>query len=153
MLTAFMMCGSTRVLCVLCFGSRKRERHMCCAHKYKHNTHTHQHTTTHTQHTQQTYKQNKQTNKQQTKQPNKRNKQTKQTKQKKRTSKQTKQTNKQSTETNKTYRAQPAAGHIKMKIGLNEFQGDKVVFLHWLLLQPFVSIKKEAGKEILPEEN
>jgi sterol desaturase/sphingolipid hydroxylase (fatty acid hydroxylase superfamily) len=53
----------------------------------------------------------------------------------------------------RTYRAQPSAGHIKMKIGLNEFQGDKVVFLHWLLLQPFVSIKKEAGKEILPEEN
>ena len=41
-----------------------------------------------------------------------------------------------------TYRPQPAAGHTKMKIGLNEFRGDKVVFLHWLLVQPFVSAKK-----------
>ena len=35
----------------------------------------------------------------------------------------------------RTYRPQPSAGHTKMKIGLNEFQGDKVVFLQWLLLQ------------------
>ena len=53
----------------------------------------------------------------------------------------------------RTYRPQPSAGHTKMKIGLNEFRGDKVVFLHWLLLQPFASIKKETGEAILPEEN
>lgn len=53
----------------------------------------------------------------------------------------------------RTYRPQPIAGHIKMKIGLNEFRGDKVVFLHWLLLQPFFSVEKETGKETLPEEN
>ena len=53
----------------------------------------------------------------------------------------------------RTYRPQPSAGHTKMKIGLNEFQGNKVVFLHWLLLQPFASIKKETGEAILPEEN
>jgi len=53
----------------------------------------------------------------------------------------------------RTYRQQPVAGHTKMKIGLNEFQGDKVVFLHWLLLQPFASMKKETGEAIVPEEN
>ena len=53
----------------------------------------------------------------------------------------------------RTYRPQPAAGHIKMKIGLNEFRGNKVVFLHWLLLQPFVSGKKESGEEVLSEGN
>ena len=53
----------------------------------------------------------------------------------------------------RTYRQQPVAGHTKMKIGLNEFQGDKVVFLHWLLLQPFASMKKETGEAILPKEN
>jgi len=52
-----------------------------------------------------------------------------------------------------TYRAQPSAGHTKMKIGLNEFQGDKVVFLHWLLIQPFVSVKKVYGEEAISEEN
>ncbi|MCK5498338.1 MAG: sterol desaturase family protein, partial [Gammaproteobacteria bacterium] len=51
-----------------------------------------------------------------------------------------------------TYRSQPSAGHLKMKIGLNEFQGDKVVFLHWLLLQPFVSVKKGTVEKIISEE-
>ncbi len=53
----------------------------------------------------------------------------------------------------RTYRPQPSAGHTKMKIGLNEFRGDKVIFLHWLLMQPFVSIKKETTEKILPEDN
>jgi len=53
----------------------------------------------------------------------------------------------------RTYRPQPSAGHTKMKIGLNEFQGDKVVFLHWFLLQPFVSVKKVSGEEVLSEKN
>jgi sterol desaturase/sphingolipid hydroxylase (fatty acid hydroxylase superfamily) len=53
----------------------------------------------------------------------------------------------------RTYRPQPSAGQIKMRIGLNEFQGDKVVFLHWLLLQPFVSVKKIVREEVLSEEN
>jgi sterol desaturase/sphingolipid hydroxylase (fatty acid hydroxylase superfamily) len=53
----------------------------------------------------------------------------------------------------RTYRPQPKDGHTKMKIGLNEFQGDKVVFLHWLLLQPFVSVKKETAEAILQDEN
>lgn len=52
-----------------------------------------------------------------------------------------------------TYRPQPSAGHTKMKIGLNEFQGDKVVFLHWLLVQPFVSVKKESVEKLISEEN
>lgn len=52
-----------------------------------------------------------------------------------------------------TYRAQPSAGHLKMRIGLNEFQGDKVVFLHWLLVQPFVSVKKESVENLISEEN
>jgi sterol desaturase/sphingolipid hydroxylase (fatty acid hydroxylase superfamily) len=52
-----------------------------------------------------------------------------------------------------TYRPQPSAGHTKMKIGLNEFQGNKVVFLHWLLVQPFVCVKKINGEAILPKEN
>ncbi|MCH8845592.1 MAG: sterol desaturase family protein [Proteobacteria bacterium] len=51
----------------------------------------------------------------------------------------------------RNYRSQPAAGHIKMKIGLNEFRGDKEIFLHWLLLQPFVSGKKGSGEETLSE--
>ena len=51
-----------------------------------------------------------------------------------------------------TYRPQPSAGHLKMKIGLNEFQGDKVVFLHWLLVQPFVSVKKGTVEKIISEE-
>jgi len=50
----------------------------------------------------------------------------------------------------RTYRPQPVAGHTKMKIGLNEFREDKVVYLHWLLMQPFVSVKKETGEELLP---
>lgn len=51
----------------------------------------------------------------------------------------------------RTYRPQPIAGHTKMKIGLNEFRGDKEIFLHWLLLQPFVSGKKGSGEETLSE--
>lgn len=51
----------------------------------------------------------------------------------------------------RTYRSQPVAGHTKMKIGLSEFQGERVIFLHWLLLQPFVSGKKESGDEALSE--
>ena len=53
----------------------------------------------------------------------------------------------------RTYRPQPAAGHTIMNIGLSEFQGDRVVFLHWLLLQPFVLGKKESGQEVLSEGN
>ena len=53
----------------------------------------------------------------------------------------------------RTYRPQPLAGHTKMKIGLNEFQGDKVVFLHWLLLQPFVCVKKLANTAAVSKEN
>jgi len=53
----------------------------------------------------------------------------------------------------RTYRPQPSAGHTKMKIGLNEFQGDKVVFLHWLLIQPFVSVKKVYREDVISDEN
>jgi len=53
----------------------------------------------------------------------------------------------------RTYRPQPSAGHTKMKVGLNEFKGNKVIFLHWLLLQPFASIKKETEEAIFSEEN
>jgi sterol desaturase/sphingolipid hydroxylase (fatty acid hydroxylase superfamily) len=37
-----------------------------------------------------------------------------------------------------TYRAQPAAGHEKMTIGLAQFRDDRVAQLHWMLLLPFV---------------
>lgn len=53
----------------------------------------------------------------------------------------------------RTYRPQPSAGHTKMKIGLNEFQGDKVVFLHWLLVQPFVCVKKLSNTAAVSKEN
>ena len=53
----------------------------------------------------------------------------------------------------RTYRPQPAAGHTKMNIGLNEFQGDKVVFLHWLLVQPFVCVKKLSNTAAVSKEN
>ncbi|MFB3100876.1 MAG: sterol desaturase family protein [Gammaproteobacteria bacterium] len=53
----------------------------------------------------------------------------------------------------RTYRSQPSAGHTKMKIGLNEFKEDKVIFLHWLLVQPFVSVKKVYGEDVLSGEN
>ena len=53
----------------------------------------------------------------------------------------------------RTYRSQPLAGHTKMKIGLNEFQGNKVVFLHWLLMQPLVSVKNNSGEEVNAKEN
>ncbi len=53
----------------------------------------------------------------------------------------------------RTYRPQPLAGHTKMKIGLNEFQGDKVVFLHYLLVQPFVCVDRLSSTVAIPEEN
>lgn len=53
----------------------------------------------------------------------------------------------------RTYRPQPSAGHTKMKIGLNEFQGEKVVFLHWLLVQPFVCVKKLSNTAAVSKEN
>jgi sterol desaturase/sphingolipid hydroxylase (fatty acid hydroxylase superfamily) len=53
----------------------------------------------------------------------------------------------------RTYRPQPSEGHTKMKIGLNEFQGDKVVFLNWLLVQPFVCVKKLANTAAISKEN
>jgi len=38
-----------------------------------------------------------------------------------------------------TYRAQPALGHEKMTIGLEQFQDDpRVAWLHWMLLLPFL---------------
>ncbi len=40
-----------------------------------------------------------------------------------------------------TYRAQPEAGHLEMKIGLNEFSGERTVNLFWLLIQPFLKTK------------
>ena len=53
----------------------------------------------------------------------------------------------------RTYRPQPSAGHTKMKIGLNEFQGNKVVFLHWLLMQPFVCVKNVSGEDVNSDKN
>ncbi len=41
----------------------------------------------------------------------------------------------------RTYLPQPSAGHIKMQIGLSEFRRNKVIYLHNLLMQPFISIK------------
>ncbi len=38
-----------------------------------------------------------------------------------------------------TYRAQPEVGHLKMKIGLNEFSGSRTVNFLWLLLLPFLN--------------
>jgi sterol desaturase/sphingolipid hydroxylase (fatty acid hydroxylase superfamily) len=37
-----------------------------------------------------------------------------------------------------TYRAQPAEGHESMTIGLSEFRSQRVTWLHWMLVLPFV---------------
>lgn len=42
-----------------------------------------------------------------------------------------------------TYKDQPSAGHKDMNIGLDEFKGNKAIFLHWLLIQPFALTKKQ----------
>ena len=44
-----------------------------------------------------------------------------------------------------TYQPQPAAGHIRMKIGLNEFRGAPTVFVQWLLIQPFLAAKPKKA--------
>lgn len=49
----------------------------------------------------------------------------------------------------RTYRPQPLTDHTKMQLGLDEFQGDKVVFLHYLLMQPFISAKKENTEKTI----
>jgi sterol desaturase/sphingolipid hydroxylase (fatty acid hydroxylase superfamily) len=38
----------------------------------------------------------------------------------------------------RTYRAQPAAGHTEMKIGLANYQDPKWLTFHWMLLVPFM---------------
>lgn len=45
-----------------------------------------------------------------------------------------------------TYKAQPVAGHKNMHIGLKHFKGNKVIDLHWLLLQPFLSTQVTSHK-------
>lgn len=52
-----------------------------------------------------------------------------------------------------TYRAQPRDGHAEMEIGLYEFKGNKVIFLHWLLMQPFFCVKKMAREISIDNEN
>lgn len=42
----------------------------------------------------------------------------------------------------RTYRDQPALGHIKMKIGLTEFRAEESISLWNLLIQPFVNVQK-----------
>jgi sterol desaturase/sphingolipid hydroxylase (fatty acid hydroxylase superfamily) len=37
-----------------------------------------------------------------------------------------------------TYRAQPAAGHRAMTIGLEQFRDERVEWLHWMLALPFI---------------
>jgi sterol desaturase/sphingolipid hydroxylase (fatty acid hydroxylase superfamily) len=53
-----------------------------------------------------------------------------------------------------TYRAQPAAGHEGMKIGLEQFRNERVADrLHWMLALPFVGtpgdypVNRQGGKE------
>ena len=46
-----------------------------------------------------------------------------------------------------TYCAQPEAGHLEMKIGLNEFSGERTVNFLWLLMQPF--LRTENYQKIL----
>jgi sterol desaturase/sphingolipid hydroxylase (fatty acid hydroxylase superfamily) len=41
-----------------------------------------------------------------------------------------------------TYRAQPAAGHDRMRIGLTRFREPRFLQLRWLLAQPFLSDRK-----------
>ncbi len=53
----------------------------------------------------------------------------------------------------RTYRAQPHAGHTQMKIGLNEFRGNRVVSLPWLLLQPFASANNASAEAATSDSN
>jgi len=57
----------------------------------------------------------------------------------------------------RTYRSQPSAGHTKMKIGLNEFQGNKVVFFTLAIVRPCnISCRyhyQDPERCLLPEHN
>lgn len=44
-----------------------------------------------------------------------------------------------------TYRAQPEAGHLEMTIGLNDFRERKELHLYRLLMQPFLSSRKDPS--------
>lgn len=45
----------------------------------------------------------------------------------------------------RTYRAQPQSGHLRMKIGQDEFQGAKAVHIGWLLVQPFLNARRVSN--------
>lgn len=42
----------------------------------------------------------------------------------------------------RTYRDQPALGHMQMKIGLTEFRAEESISLWELLMQPFINVQK-----------
>ncbi len=45
-----------------------------------------------------------------------------------------------------TYQAQPQAGHLQMRIGLDIFRDRRLRWLHWLLLQPFMKPNQGRGE-------
>ena len=45
-----------------------------------------------------------------------------------------------------TYRAQPKAGHVGMKIGLDDWHRPYTVVLHYLLIQPFLSVRQYTNE-------
>lgn len=50
-----------------------------------------------------------------------------------------------------TYRAQPARGHDRMQIGLAEYQDERPLWLHWILLLPFLGAREGGAKEEVDE--
>ncbi|MDZ7736662.1 MAG: sterol desaturase family protein [Gammaproteobacteria bacterium] len=46
-----------------------------------------------------------------------------------------------------TYRAQPQAGHLQMRIGLDIFRDRRSRWLHWLLLQPFMKTDQDQDEQ------
>jgi sterol desaturase/sphingolipid hydroxylase (fatty acid hydroxylase superfamily) len=46
-----------------------------------------------------------------------------------------------------TYRAQPARGHERMHIGLAEYQDERPLWLHWILLLPFLRPSDAGAKD------
>jgi sterol desaturase/sphingolipid hydroxylase (fatty acid hydroxylase superfamily) len=49
-----------------------------------------------------------------------------------------------------TYRAQPAAGHEAMTVGLSEFRDERVLRLPWMLASPFAPDGRPEGAHLFP---
>jgi sterol desaturase/sphingolipid hydroxylase (fatty acid hydroxylase superfamily) len=51
-----------------------------------------------------------------------------------------------------TYRPQPARGHDKMHIGLSQYQDERPLWLHWILLLPFLGPGEGGAKDVDDDE-